>query len=222
MRVAYRSWTSDEVDFLKKNYTAMTSLEMASALSKNKKQIDGACARLGLRRGSKHTAAMPVGSKVGRWTIMGESSPCPKTGFYLTPVICDCDGLERLVNTARIKAGNSKSCGCIQKEDITRRSTKEAGRVSYRVLYSKCATGAKNREYAFELTYEQFMELSCMNCHYCGIKPKRFNQYDWSGPRVKVGSKAYESATIYVNGIDRKDNSGGVYDSKFSAMLLSV
>ena len=57
--------------------------------------------------------------------------------------------------------------------------------------------GAKKRGYTWDLTEEQFKNITQKNCHYCGAKPNNIS-------KTKCNTGDY----IY-NGIDRIDNNEG-------------
>jgi hypothetical protein len=57
---------------------------------------------------------------------------------------------------------------------------------------------AQKRGYSFNLTPEEFCDITTQNCHYCGIEPKQ-----------KFKEHNREVCIYYYNGIDRVDNSIG-------------
>jgi hypothetical protein len=66
-----------------------------------------------------------------------------------------------------------------------------------RSLMSHYKSGAKNRDISFELTEDEFRELTQGNCHYCGVEPDQALQLNADGD-------------LYIyNGIDRLDGSKG-------------
>lgn len=69
---------------------------------------------------------------------------------------------------------------------------------NFNQLLNQYKKGARLRGYKFELTVDQFRELTKNNCYYCGSKPKTKYKHD----------KARPIAYIY-NGIDRKNNDLG-------------
>ena len=44
--------------------------------------------------------------------------------------------------------------------------------------YSQIKTQAKRRNYSFELTFEQFLDIVNKPCHYCGSTESKFNGVD--------------------------------------------
>ena len=64
----------------------------------------------------KHYGDMS-GQKIGRWTVL-KRVPSPE--YYSTHQVyylarCEC-GTEKVVPAGNLRSGNSKSCGCLQKE----------------------------------------------------------------------------------------------------------
>lgn len=67
-------------------------------------------------------------------------------------------------------------------------------------LYCSFRTNAKNRNFSFDLTKEQFKEFISKNCYYCGEEPKE-----------TLTSKNRNRSNIIIknNGIDRLDSTKG-------------
>ena len=88
------------------------------------------------------------------------------------------------------------------REPLPRRDYSGARKEAYGVsafyaLFSQYKKNAAERSFKFELSDEEFLQLTTCDCHYCGIAPKQFF-------RKNIGNGPY----VY-NGIDRKDNSVG-------------
>lgn len=65
-----------------------------------------------------------------------------------------------------------------------------------RKLYYKYKLSAKNRNYEFKLSFEEFLKLTQQNCFYCNTQPMQ--------------EERYNSHHCYIyNGVDRFDNSKG-------------
>lgn len=62
-------------------------------------------------------------------------------------------------------------------------------------LYRKVERERTKDGHSFELTFEQFFNISIQNCHYCNAEPSR--------------KAIYMKETIMINGIDRKNNAIG-------------
>lgn len=72
------------------------------------------------------------------------------------------------------------------------------GIASMRSIYRSYILGAKERGYVFELTQDEFHNLTSQNCYYCGKEPETIAK-----PNPQING-------VYVyNGIDRVDNTIG-------------
>lgn len=116
---------------------------------------------------------------------------------------CSCGGIVT-VRGVSLTYGDTKSCGCFQKEmaseiikkEIIRR-TLPLGTSARNDLYRQYKKNAKKRGFEFDIKYEYFIELTSDNCYYCGSSPSnKHSNPHWNG--------------FYLcNGIDRVDNSKG-------------
>jgi hypothetical protein len=87
------------------------------------------------------------------------------------------------------------SCGCAAKEQTSKLKRLPGQLAAQRRLIGIYRSGAKLRGVAFELTFEQFVQLIKQCCSYCGSEPKTVLR---RGPW-----------TFVYNGIDRVVNGGG-------------
>ena len=92
---------------------------------------------------------------------------------------------------------DTQSCGCYQKEKLSKRSKIEYGLSSKKAAYGVYKDGAKKRNLSFNLTFDQFLILTQQNCFYCGSKPN--NLY----------KNICGNGNFIYNGIDRLDNTKG-------------
>ena len=67
-----------------------------------------------------------TGKRFGRYTVVRRAdSYISKTGSYQSRWLCRCDcGNERIVFAQALKSGNSLSCGCYQKDAVTKHGWK--------------------------------------------------------------------------------------------------
>jgi hypothetical protein len=107
---------------------------------------------------------------------------------------CDCGNIT-IVDGAHLKDGHTKSCGCLNR-DIISRPFGEAAFNQIIYTYKKMAEKT-GRE--FSLSEDEFRELILADCFYCGKKPSL--QYHHGKRRV--------NGSLIYNGIDRIDNSKG-------------
>lgn len=103
-------------------------------------------------------------------------------------VLCSC-GTEKTALLADLRAGRTKTCRMPGKH------LSKVGAAFQAIYRDSYKFRAKQKGLTFELTEEQFLELSQRNCHYCGAEP--------SGT-----SKSRYDIFIY-NGLDRKDSKLG-------------
>lgn len=108
---------------------------------------------------------------------------------------CDCGNIV-IVRGSSLLNSHTKSCGC-QKIDSSKIKKVLVGVSSLKSCYYIYRRGAMKRNLDFDLTIEQFNEITHRDCYYCGKKPSN------SHLRSK-GNGAY----VY-NGIDRIDNNKG-------------
>lgn len=109
-------------------------------------------------------------------------------------VICDC-GATKIVTGAAMLNGNTKSCGCLQKEKASEANKLFDSNPALRKLIDSYRNSAKRRGYNFPLTVEEADKLFQQNCFYCGRKPHR------------IFTENKGKYTYNYNGIDRIDNS---------------
>jgi len=139
-----------------------------------------------------------IGQRYGKLTILEDR------GFRvlgdkrrMTQVLCRCDcGTEKVVLLNDLRSGKTTTCG-FNHQHFQDRSTP-----AFNFMYDHAyRSRAIKRGLAFDLTKDQFRQITQMECHYCGAPPSQSNVR-----RVRTG----RSTSIYVsNGIDRMDNSNG-------------
>src|SRR5690606_10907574 len=142
-----------------------------------------------------------IGERFGRLLVLDVSKYDKAFSWYTT--MCDC-GNTVVVNRQRLLSGDKKSCGCLQ-HDVSSQPKPERraapGFVGFKKLLNRYKRNAERRGLSFELTDDEFRQLTIDECHYCGSEPAQ-KEYD-----------TYKHSFYLYNGIDRKDNSRG-YDMK--------
>lgn len=117
---------------------------------------------------------------------------------------CSC-GNEHVANAKDVVYGKIKSCGCYHSETskklgLANANKPRTNKTAFSKYYNNYKGSAKSRKLVFELTKEQFKQITQQDCHYCGCPPS--NPY---GENFKT-----EVQLPYIsNGIDRKDNKIG-------------
>lgn len=142
-----------------------------------------------------------IGQKFNRLTIIDEFSLIKnnRSRRYLK-CKCECGNIA-ITQKEKVFSGHTKSCGCIKekmRKTLGHRTKKiERGRASFNEIYGSYKRGAKNRNYEFNLTKEQFEEIITKPCIYCG-EEKRVHY-----------KKKYANGSFAYTGLDRYDNSKG-------------
>ena len=109
---------------------------------------------------------------------------------------CDCE-VEKIVYGRSLREGDTKSCGCLQREIARDKKNLTPGLSSMRNIIDCYKRKAKARGYEWGLTEEQFKEITQKDCYYCGAKPNNVSKHKKSN-----GNYLY-------NGIDRVNNTKG-------------
>ena len=140
-----------------------------------------------------------TGKRFGR-LLVGQRQRENTTTYYLCK--CDC-GNEQWVSHSSLISKQSQSCGCLQKDKLVERSSKNLPEVIASRLWSYYKRNAQMRDIPFHLTKEDFFRLIYQPCLYCrriGIKTET---------RWKRRKETNEEKTLLHNGIDRFDNRYG-------------
>jgi hypothetical protein len=167
----------------------------------------GTCTHCGCKDG--HIIDL-TGERFGRLLVIKMAHRPGRRG---SSWLCKCDcGNEIVVASRVLRSGDTKSCGCLQR-DIARENAKKnkgiknpnssvgEGIAALNGLFGAYRISAKNRELPFELNIEEFALLTKQNCYYCGCEPQQiFHRAKFCGDYI-------------YNGVDRVDNNAG-YVSK--------
>jgi len=133
-----------------------------------------------------------TGQKFGRLTVIERSYPNAKNRSTRWLCKCDC-GTEKIILRDSLKSGKTRSCGCLRKGRVGK-TRLDYGVASMRRTIEGYKRHAKNRGLGYNLTEEQFKEITQKDCYYCGAKPSNIRK-----------AYGYNGDYIY-NGIDRIDN----------------
>lgn len=128
-----------------------------------------------------------AGNQYGRLTVV-EQVDDDRPGAYW---LCKCECGERKVVKGRsLRSGHTRSCGCLQRDRVSL----PEGEAAFNKLFVDRRRDAENAGRSWELTREQFKELTSQPCHYCGCEPSQSH-----------GTIGMNGDYIY-NGLDRVDN----------------
>jgi len=135
-----------------------------------------------------------VGERYGRLAVTEFSHV--QSGNSYWKCLCDCGNIcVKSANTMRISS--TLSCGCSKALKYS------PGETGLKILYNRYKINANNRNIGFDLTIEEFKDITSKECFYCGEKPNFFS----GEPAI---TKTMRNHTLYrYNGIDRVDSSRG-------------
>jgi hypothetical protein len=144
-----------------------------------------------------------TGRRYGRLVVLGLSYiETLKSGKKRSIWLCQCDcGNKCKIRATNLTCKITKSCGCLAKEkmnDFIQDHVKKAPGIRCRnIIYSSYKIGAKKRKLGFDLSIEQFVELTSKNCFYCGELPSNIKKSE------------YGHGEFIYNGLDRINNNLG-------------
>jgi len=142
-----------------------------------------------------------IGVKKGRLTIFEYShSHIQPSGQKraMWKAICDC-GKEKTLSATTFMHGKTVSCGCRKKEGLRKLPFGQAS-LNHKFAMYKHDALSKNR--VFELTKEEFEELTGKPCNYCGVEGYS-----------KTKARPTSNGVYLSNGIDRVDSLKGYFVS---------
>jgi hypothetical protein len=147
-----------------------------------------------------------TGNKIGLLTVLYQTN---KRKYSKNSIVwmCQCScGKRKELSVAELRS--AKSCGCLRRLSMENFGSRNKGRLpkhalplgesSIRSAFASCKKSAKQRNYDFLITLDQFKTLIFGKCYYCGSTPKQI----WKDRHRTGGS-------IVRNGIDRRDNDFG-------------
>lgn len=115
-----------------------------------------------------------------------------KTGKRVWKCQCDCGRIKNILG-ASLVTGYTKACGC----GTHSKRALPKGEAAFNRLFGVYKRLAKERNYDFKLTKDEFRIFTKQNCYYCSIEPSSI---------TKCGR---DNGGYIYNGIDRKINSIG-------------
>lgn len=137
-----------------------------------------------------------LGEVFGKLTVIGKE---PNESGKAKRWSCKCAcGHDLVVSSTSLRSGHTtkcKKCSYVNRS----RPNKVGGNQAFNMVYGTYKLSAQRRGLSFELTEDQFRELSQKNCYYCGSSP------------INVRKHPVKNSTgdFVYNGIDRVDNSIG-------------
>lgn len=143
-----------------------------------------------------------MGKRFGRLTVTEESVRASSGKSKVTKWKCVCDcGAVKWVQRSSLMSGQSRSCGCLQKDTVSFIRSLEPGTAAKNLIFSQYKLRAQRKNLSFELSQNEFIEISQKPCHYCGSLH--------SNKCIAEGL----NGEFRYNGIDRIDNELGYLSS---------
>lgn len=137
-----------------------------------------------------------TGRRFGRFLVIRK---CERYGYDWSPIWecrCDCGTVKEVIGRD-LTTGNTASCGCLRRDEVSRRRIKPAGQANAHCVYVQYRNRARLKELEFAISEEDFKRLTAMNCTYCGAVP--------SACRYRKTL----NGSFTFNGLDRLDSSLG-------------
>jgi len=129
--------------------------------------------------GYSHSHIQPSGQKRAMWFVR-----------------CSC-GVEKVMSTGTLLHGRTVSCGHVGNEKRKTARRLPQGEAAFNYLFLRYIHAAKDRNYEFALSRDEFRLLVKSDCHYCGVEPRQVHR-----------GKSDDGGFVY-NGVDRIDNRQG-------------
>ncbi len=126
-----------------------------------------------------------TGQRFGKLTAISTDHQ-DKNGHYSWKCQCDCGNIT-VVRSADLLYGSTKSCGCLRENPLANAS----------YIYNGYKYKSIKRGYDFNITFEDFLDLTQHNCVYCNTPPSN------------LASRKDTKIDYIYNGIDRLDNTKG-------------
>lgn len=140
-----------------------------------------------------------LGQKFHRLTVIDAAQPIGGRSAWKCQ--CEC-GVIKNVKTEELRNGGTKSCGCWNQEQ---RSKRAENMYSKCIKYSPLETTARSvwRKNYVEMPFEEFYVISQQNCYYCNTSPSNTQNVADNRSSQKMKDNGY----FTYNGLDRLDSS---------------
>lgn len=141
-----------------------------------------------------------AGMKLGNLTVIEYSHTDSAYRTYWK-CLCDC-GKICIVRGSSMYSSTTKSCGCLTQKYKRRNENINTDKLGLRKLYASYRGNARAKKRKFDLTLDEFRDITSQNCTYCGSEPSTISCAESSYMKDKYSMYRY-------NGIDRVDSKRG-------------
>jgi 5-methylcytosine-specific restriction endonuclease McrA len=150
-----------------------------------------------------------IGQTFGFLTVIAAAPDKQYNGYKKSRWECLCScGNVIIVQTCALRTGNTKSCGCFHSATATQNVKKAQQSLIQYMPHIFSARQVFNGTYQDgDLTFEEFLHLSQLNCSYCNVIPSRKYNYFGKKGSVKSYLQDVDLGIFIYNGLDRIDSS---------------
>lgn len=149
-----------------------------------------------------HNKSELVGLKFGRWTVFEEVEKevnPRRLSFWRCQ--CECGTIKILASVA-LTGGSSTSCGCRRAEAAAENiKISHERRIKYTPQEASARRAFKNYGADGYLSFEDFYELSQLNCFYCDVPPSNMQKSE------NLSENFIKNGNFFYSGLDRVDSS---------------
>ena len=146
-----------------------------------------------------------LGQKFERLLVIAEAEPVGTRRRAAWLCQCDC-GNQKIVKADELKSGDTKSCGCLNKElNVERGRKMGVSNVQFHPSETTARRVWKKGYSDGDISFDDFFRLSQMDCHYCGAAPN--NTQNAAMEDKKSSQFAKDNGNFVYNGLDRIDSS---------------
>lgn len=145
-----------------------------------------------------------TGLKYGRLTFIHSTDQRTNDNCVIWECLCDC-GTTCFRDSKSIRQGNTKSCGCLKREQ----DKLNGQRTRKHLPHIRTALKVFNSYNDGDIDFDTFFNLSQRDCFYCGRAPYRIANVFKPLPKGLVSDYAKQEGNFTYNGLDRLDSNKG-------------
>lgn len=141
-----------------------------------------------------------INNRYGMLVVKQRANERTNSGQIKYICLCDC-GKQHIISGECLRSGKTKSCGCYK--HVPTNKILDRKMAVWRQLYNSTVIKKnKKRNIEGNISFDDFLKISNMNCHYCGREPSNYA----SDLR---GGKYISDTKVYYNGLDRIESNQG-------------